>query len=397
MELEMEMDNKVVVDSIMEEEGILTFTLSGVNVSLANAIRRIILSEIPTVVFRTTPYEKNKVNIEINTSRMNNEIIKQRFSCIPIYLKNDDDSVDGEEKKQKNLDINDYVIEVDVKNDTKQYKYVTTQDFKIKNRIIGRYLSSEERDKIFPPDNITNEYIQVVRLRPRMNMNMMEEQLKLTATLDYGMSKDDGSFNVVSTCTYSYAQTDDKELLEQKWKEKEEQIKKNNINMSDEEFEKTKTFLRKDWELLDAKRIIKEDNFNYVVESVGPYSNKEIVYKACKIMIQKLNKMKEDINIKYDEIVIHNTNNTINNCYDILLINEDYTLGKVIEYMLYNYYFKSANKEVTYCGFSKPHPHIEKSIIRVGLRDNNIKLKNIIDNCVDMSIVIYKEIASKFT
>ena len=191
MELEMEMDNKVVVDYIMEEEGILTFTLSGVNVSLANAIRRIILSEIPTVVFRTTPYEKNKVNIEINTSRMNNEIIKQRFSCIPIYLKNNDDSVDGEENKQKNLDINDYVIEVDVKNDTKQYKYVTTQDFKIKNRISGRYLSSEERDKIFHPDNITNEYIQVVRLRPRMNMNMMEEQLKLTATLDYGMSKDD--------------------------------------------------------------------------------------------------------------------------------------------------------------------------------------------------------------
>ena len=57
----------------------LTFTLSGVNVSLANAIRRIIISEIPTVVFRTTPYEKNRVKIEINSTRMNNEIIKQRI------------------------------------------------------------------------------------------------------------------------------------------------------------------------------------------------------------------------------------------------------------------------------------------------------------------------------
>ena len=51
------------------------FTLSGINVSLANAIRRIILSEIPLVVFRTTPNEQNKCNIIANTSRLNNEII----------------------------------------------------------------------------------------------------------------------------------------------------------------------------------------------------------------------------------------------------------------------------------------------------------------------------------
>ena len=37
----------------------LSFTLSGVNVSLANAIRRTILSDIPILVFKTTPYEEN--------------------------------------------------------------------------------------------------------------------------------------------------------------------------------------------------------------------------------------------------------------------------------------------------------------------------------------------------
>ena len=63
------------------------FTLSGVNVSLANAVRRIILSEIPLIVFKTSPNEKNKCNIITNTSRLNNEIIKQRLSCIPIHIK----------------------------------------------------------------------------------------------------------------------------------------------------------------------------------------------------------------------------------------------------------------------------------------------------------------------
>ena len=55
-----------------------SFTLSGVNVSIANAIRRTILSDIPTVVFKTSPYEECKANIITNTTRLNNEILKQR-------------------------------------------------------------------------------------------------------------------------------------------------------------------------------------------------------------------------------------------------------------------------------------------------------------------------------
>jgi DNA-directed RNA polymerase alpha subunit len=42
------------------------FTLSGVNVSLANALRRTILSDISLVVFRTSPNDKNKCNIITN-------------------------------------------------------------------------------------------------------------------------------------------------------------------------------------------------------------------------------------------------------------------------------------------------------------------------------------------
>ena len=42
------------------------FTLSGVNVSLANAVRRTILSDVPLVVFRTSPHDKNKCNIITN-------------------------------------------------------------------------------------------------------------------------------------------------------------------------------------------------------------------------------------------------------------------------------------------------------------------------------------------
>ena len=67
-----------------EEDGILTFTIYNTDVSYVNALRRTILSDIPIVVFKTIPYEENKANIIINTSRLNNEIVKQRLGCIPI-------------------------------------------------------------------------------------------------------------------------------------------------------------------------------------------------------------------------------------------------------------------------------------------------------------------------
>ena len=77
------------ISKINEDE--LKFTISGINVSFANAIRRILLSEIPMVVFRVSPNDKNKCNIITNTSGLNNEIVKHRLSCIPIHIKDVED------------------------------------------------------------------------------------------------------------------------------------------------------------------------------------------------------------------------------------------------------------------------------------------------------------------
>ena len=109
------------VSNIIEEDGILRFTLSDVNVSFANALRRIIIADIPTVVFRTFPHAENRAAIETNTTRFNNEIIKQRLSCIPIHHVAVDQPIE------------DLVVEIDVTNDTDAVTYVTTENFKVKN------------------------------------------------------------------------------------------------------------------------------------------------------------------------------------------------------------------------------------------------------------------------
>ena len=69
-----------------EKDGLLTFTLSNINVSIANGLRRTILSDIPVIAFKTFPHAENRAEFITNTSRFNNEILKQRLGCIPIHI-----------------------------------------------------------------------------------------------------------------------------------------------------------------------------------------------------------------------------------------------------------------------------------------------------------------------
>ena len=80
--------------------------------------------------------EKNDAEFLINTTRFNNEILKQRLSCIPIHI----DDMD--------TPIEDYLLEVDMKNDTDNIIFVTTADFKIKNIKTDKYLNDNVLKKI---------------------------------------------------------------------------------------------------------------------------------------------------------------------------------------------------------------------------------------------------------
>jgi hypothetical protein len=162
------------ISKISEENGIYKFTLAGLNVSLANAIRRTILSDIPTLVFYTETYNDNKCNIIVNTSRFHNEIIKHRLSCIPIHM------------KELDLLPEKYILELDIKNETDKTIIVTTEDFRIKNKMNGNYLTREETTRIFPPCKKTNRYIDFVRLTPKIGNEIPGGHIKLNCEFSFG-------------------------------------------------------------------------------------------------------------------------------------------------------------------------------------------------------------------
>jgi DNA-directed RNA polymerase subunit L len=344
------------------------FTLSGVNVSLANAVRRVILSDVPLVVFRTTPNEKNKCNIMTNTSRLNNEIIKQRLSCIPIHI------TDTETFPLKN-----YIMEVNVENNTDTIMFVTTENFTIKDLVTGKLLPQDKVREIFPPDDMTGYFIDFVRLRPKISEELHGEKIHLTCEFDIGNAKEDGTFNIVSTCSYGFTPdtaAQDAELARkiQTWKDEGKTAK-------DIKFESD------NWKLLDAKRIYKQNSFDFEIQTVGIYTNNEIVDIACKILIEKLNDLTSII--EKDELEIKNSENTMANCFDIILENEDYTIGKILEYLLYTKFYET--NILTFCGFKKMHPHDTYSIIRMAYKEpvEKSSVKGHLRECIDDAIQIY--------
>jgi len=359
-------------------EDCLYFTLNGVNVSIANALRRTLLSDIPIAVFRTTPYEENKANIIYNTSRLNNEIIKQRLSCIPIHIKD-----------PKNVPLQNYLLEVNVTNNTDSTIYVTTKDFIVKDLTTNEYLNEKTIREIFPPFNSAkgDYYIDFVRLRPKLSEELPGEKIHLTCQFGIGTAKENGMFNVVSTCSYGFT-PDDTEVetvlakMIQGWKsegKKEEEI----------------DYDSKNWLLLDAKRITKKDSFDFVIQSIGIYTNEELLVIACDILERRFDDVLNII--EKDELDIIQSQNTMANSYDIILKNEDYTIGKVLEFMLYHKFYENMQL-LTFCGFKKMHPHDEDSIIRIAYSntvDKNI-IKGHLIECANDAKQVFKKMGKDF-
>lgn len=369
--------NPIIKDINEDEFNELSFTIENTNVSIANAIRRTLLSDIQLLVFKTFPHDKNKFNFIKNTTRFNNEIIKQRLSAIPIYIKDVQD-----------FPIDNYEFIINKSNNTDTIEFVTTEDFIIKDIKNNKLLDKSQISNILPSNSITNSYIDIVRLRPRLSENTKGEELNIVGKLSIGTSKEDSNFNAVSTATYSF--TPDNIEINNVW-EKEIYPSLKEKKNSDEEINEYK----KNWLLLEAKKYYIKDSFNFKIKSTCVYNNIELLNKTCDILIQKINDYISIIN--NGEINIEPSINTIDNCYDIILKNTCYTIGKLLEYFIYNNYYENTNK-LSFCGFKKEHPHDEDSILRVAFNQkiNEDEILQMLKQICNLSIDTFKKIKIQF-
>ena len=348
-----------------DEEG-LHFVLKDVHVSVANAIRRTILSDIPVVCIRTETSDINKCKITANTSRFHNEIVKQRLSCIPIMT------------KELTEFPNKYRLVLDVKNDSNhEMRWVTTDDFQLQDLQNEQFIDEVEMRKIFPHDLLTNQPIDFLRLRPAIGPTVPGEQIQLTAKFSVSNAKENGMFNVVSKCAFH--NVIDAETRENIWAAQLQTYKDENRTQEEIEFE------RKNFNHLDAYRCYKVDEkgepneFEFIIKTIGIYTNYEIVFHSCDILEKRFHRLIQDVQAQI--IPIHPsmesrdlgytsvTVSSIENSYDIILEKEDYTIGYLIEHYLYETFYEGEDSnELTFIGFKKYHPHDDYSVVRMAFK-----------------------------
>uniref|UniRef100_A0A6C0H5W3 DNA-directed RNA polymerase RpoA/D/Rpb3-type domain-containing protein n=1 Tax=viral metagenome TaxID=1070528 RepID=A0A6C0H5W3_9ZZZZ len=343
----------------------LEFTIKNIDVSFANAIRRTIISGIETIGIISAPHNENNVNISLNTSRINNEIISHRLSLIPIHELTKDN-------------YHKYIIEIDEDNKTDDLYYITTQHFKILDTTENKYLNSSSVEKIFPPwyaPNGKKYFIDLIPLRPKMG-NIDGEKLKLNASLSIVSASRDSSFNVANDCYFTNTLDpieikNQEKIQKEKEKEKEKDKEKNKENL-------------KNWEFLTKNRYFLPNSFDFKIKTCSKFTNEDLFRLSCKKIISDLSKIKEiELNIKM-------ANSTIENCYNIELEGINYTIGNIINYVLLN----KVGDIITVSSFKLTHPHNSFGTLQIGFKinvGNDIITQHIRKSC-DISITIFEKI-----
>jgi|TARA_B110000259_G_scaffold156940_1_gene178662 DNA-directed RNA polymerase subunit L len=344
---------------LIKKENTLNFKILNVDISIVNAIRRVLLSEIENVGFEFKPYEINNpiVKIITNTCPLHNEIILQRFALLPINLP-PNNIIDFEQKKYKFI--------LNKKNNTNNMLDVTTEDIEIYDDQ-NNPLSKKETLKIFPSNKYTDDFILITKLKPNLINNSDGDVIHIEAYASKNIPKNHAGLAFVSKCVY-YNIVDDKKA-DKVLKERIKKYKEENSSASKDDIDS----FTKDFNNLDRARFFYKNDFDeanffeFDIECEYTIKPEYLMFKSLFILNDKIDKLINNItNETFKFVYVENTKNL----YDIKIENEKHTLGNLIQSLLYNIFIREDNsKKISYIGYRVEHPLEDSVIIRVQINE----------------------------
>jgi len=165
----------VEIEILEKTDDYMRFIVKGVNVPLVNALRRIMLTEVPAMAI-------DELVILENSSMLNDEILAHRMGLIP--LKTDLDSYNLPEECGCKSEFGCNLCRVTLTLEAEATEKTAT--------VYSRDLKSENPD-VTP----VSEKIPIVKLA-------LEQKIKLEAYARLGKGKDHAKWQPVSMCTYKY-------------------------------------------------------------------------------------------------------------------------------------------------------------------------------------------------
>ena len=353
------------------------FELANIHFSMANAIRRLIISHIKTVGFRSEPYELCDIKISINDSPIHNQMMTHRIAMIPINVPTPD-----------KFDINEYLFSIDVVNNTNTIRPITSEDFQIKRISTNKMLSKDEVKLFFPPDPITGDYVLLTNLRPKYFVPSKTVSREVVAEInkEFNNPVDDpmtfrfeakaSISNGVENGHYSpvacacYINTVDPNRAEYGLKV---YIDSQNEISAKQKIDNTPLeILKRRFDLSEQARYfyINDNNepnvFTFKIETVGVIPSLIIFHRAIDILKDKITNFMSNLIAKNENIITVSTSKQLNGGFELKIQNEDDTLGNIIQShlcLLYaDFTLPMEQRKLQYIGYKRPHP-LEKHIL----------------------------------
>ena len=369
----------------------------GLNKSIINSIRRVLLSSIPSVAFRTE-MKNTDLKMVKNTSPLHNEYIIHRISMIPLYI--------NPEKYKRNL-----LFKLKVKEDPgKSVTKVTSQDFKIYplkegyennddeidlNKFSEVEIPEDEKIKIFRPFK-GKYFCDITELKESKSDTHHEIELYGVPRVSYAY--EDAKWQAVSMATYSFKR--DKEQFNKILNEK---IKIENIS-EEEKYDFGKSLF-----ISESERYFHRDKscepywYEFKIDSVHHFNSKELFIKANELLIQQLELFKNDLkNISNKEDSRMSIEKIEENIYTLFVYGSDDTIGNIIQYDISKNI--DEDSDLIVCGYKKVHPLEDIITFNISLKQKNktneqniIKIIDIFTESVNNLIDIYNTIKSEAT
>lgn len=331
----------------------INFKIKDIDLSIINAVRRIILSEIPTVGFYFDSYdiENNDIKIITNTGVIHNEFLAHRISLVPLCF---------DENDIYNFDPKKYKFVLQKKNTTGAVLNVTTEDVDILDAEGNKY-PDKFREKILPKNSITGDYILLTKLKPNLYDISNGEELDIECYPSINIAKTHSRWSPVSqACFYNNI---DKDLAETAYEEKLEKFKKEkNGARSPAEI----ASLRSQFESLDIQRHFKRNKydepseFTFLIESECRLNPSYLFYKALVILVEKFKDVHKSLQIfppTNPDIELTQLG-AVDGFYQLKLKNEDHTLFNTMQCLFFDQEIrKNKDTQLVYIGYYQPHPH----------------------------------------
>ena len=347
-----------------------SFTLSSSHVTYANTLRRVILTGVETVAFRadmTSTGTTTDVEVKRNDTPMTNEMLADRIGLLPIHV-------------PRPLTWRDeYLFELEVLGSDDKTTYVTSGNFRIKSRadIAGQTSADEEKSQsgaaFFPPHPVTGDTCLIATLQP--GSGDRKQGIHIIAKASIGTGREHARFSPVSQCTYEYTPDTNEQRRQTMFREWCASAKK--VNAMDPQSERVQELWR-EFNTMQVKRCFKinqkgePDSFDFTIETIGVLDVPYIVDRACAVGELMCNQY---ANIHMGDLPDNVTIKTADSRmigYDFLFEKQDHTLGNLFQtWMEQNLMNENATPQITYVGYSVPHPLRDVMVLRVGVADRS--------------------------